>query len=147
MPIESAEVDGFAPRVIGYAESAAEIEDADLRIVNGIRREHTRWPKPALEIEIPAAAVGVEPDDARASRCDGLRQFRELLGWYAELRMKAAGTDFLVMAVSLPRIETEEYFPSAKKRGPGLQDVKVVDREPQSLRERPAVSDASQSSA
>ena len=84
-------------------------------------------PEPCLEVEIPAAAMRVQSDDARARRGDRAGQVAELGGRHAKLRVQAAGPDFLVVTVAARRIQPQEDFASVEERWPVAQDRKVVD--------------------
>ena len=133
------QVNRVLPRLLRNADAAAEVQDARFRIICRARRENPGRFEPALEIEVAAAAVRVEPDHACASRRDRIRQLVELLGRNSKLRMEPAGSDFLVVAESARGVEPQEDLASCEQRSPGAQHIKVVDRNPESPLERPAV--------
>ena len=118
-------------------DPAADVEVADLGEV--LPREPAEEPGvlgPHAEVVVPAAGVGVEPDDADAEPAGGLGQRREVGRRDAELRGVAGGLDVVVVPLPLAGVDADRDGVAGPDLGPGVERRRVVDGRVDAERER-----------
>src|SRR5207237_8279007 len=94
---------------------------------------------PARDVENPAADVRLEADDPRASLAGQPGAVGELRDRHAELRARAGGAHVSVVAATDAGVDAHEDVMVAEELRPGVERVRVVDRDPHPALERPGL--------